>query len=564
MRRYDSEPTYPIDAHVRSGWASIVATAQDFEARVVALDGPSALDWERVASYAADAVGQTGRRVRLLDLREHFADWSEIERITTSPALREDPNFERLCDVPLRAFLADLPRVPREDGVVTLVAGPGASLVDHDLLWYVSQPKRCAEQDLARGIGRNLGRRQPAPPTLKRLFFVDWPVEDRHLNDILHDIDLWVDGEDVASPSAVAGEDLRARLAELSCEPFRTKPYFNVTPWGGHWAQEELGVNLEAPNTALGYELIAPESGVTLRGDDGSVEFPLHALAAAHPRNLLGDHVTARFGTSFPLRFDYLDTVGGGPLSIHCHPQPAYMQKVFGWEYTQHETYYMMVGGDQAIVYLGLAEGVDVHAFRTAAEQAQDRSLPFDVRAYVQAQPASVHQLFMVPAGTPHGSGPGNVVLEISATPYLYSLRFYDWLRGHDDGDSRPVHLSHAFDNLDDARQGAAVTRDLIPVPELIRSGDGWSDYVIGSSSDVFFDVCRLELDARARAETRTADRFHILNVVAGDGVVVRGSDGAEHELAYAETLIVPAAVESYSCRPTTSAGAMVVRAFVR
>ena len=51
------------------------------------------------------------------------------------------------------------------------------------------------------------------------------------------------------------------------------------------------------------------------------------------------------FGTSFPIRFDYLDTVDGGNLSVHCHPTQEYMRAVFGWPYTQHESYYVMIGG---------------------------------------------------------------------------------------------------------------------------------------------------------------------------------------------------------------------------
>ena len=45
---------------------------------------------------------------------------------------------------------------------------------------------------------------------------------------------------------------------------------------------------------------------------------PFQLLVALHPQPVLGDEVTATFGTSFPIRFDYLDTVGGGHLSIHC------------------------------------------------------------------------------------------------------------------------------------------------------------------------------------------------------------------------------------------------------
>ena len=76
---------------------------------------------------------------------------------------------------------------------------------------------------------------------------------------------------------------------------------------------------------------------------------------------------------------------------------------------------------------------------------------------HLQLHDAEQHRLYAIPAGTPHASGAGNVVLEISATPYLYTLRFYDWLRRDLEGTLRPVHLEHAFANLDPRRRGEAV-----------------------------------------------------------------------------------------------------------
>ena len=132
------------------------------------------------------------------------------------------------------------------------------------------------------------------------------------------------------------------------------------------------------------------------------------------------------------------------------------MFDVFGWPYPQHETYYLMVGNRDHRVFLGLREDAEVAEFHREAEQAAENGT-FDIERYVQVFPAQPHQLFCVPAGTPHGSGVGNVVLEVSATPYLYSLRFCDWLRRDAAGRQRPVHVDHAFENLNTSRTGAAI-----------------------------------------------------------------------------------------------------------
>lgn len=564
VRGYEAEPCHAVAAAVGSGYRAAVADLAP--GIVLAVDGPTAVDWDLLAAELRDALAARELTAKQIDTRDHFAAWPDILRLTASALLEDDPDFAPLSTAGLADFFAELPRVGAAADEVTVVFGPGAALVAHDLLWYADLPKRYAEAEITSGAGRNLG--QPAgtgPGTTRRLFYIDWPILDRHRDAIVADIDLWLDTQSASTPAWLDGAVLREALSRLASQPFRTRPTFNTTSWGGHWAQQELGFNPEAPNTALGYELIAPESGILVGAADGArVEVPLQALVAAHPQAVLGEGVHAAFGTSFPIRFDYLDTVGGGNLSVHCHPQSDYMQRVFGWPYTQHETYYMMVGGPDRRVFLGLHQDADLDGFRQAANRAVHESVPFDIERYVQSFPADQHQLFLIPAGTPHGSGEGNVVLEISATPYLYSLRFYDWLRADSEGRQRPVHVGHAFENLDTARSGDAVARDLVQQPRTVSAGEGWREDVIGRLPEMFFEVRRLELDAVATVNERTEDRFHVLNVVAGEGLAIETESGSTYTLAYAETLTIPASVGTYRVRALGDESVRYVKAFVR
>jgi len=152
-------------------------------------------------------------------------------------------------------------------------------------------------------------------------------------------------------------------------------------------------------------------------------------------------------------------------------------------------------------------------------------------------------------------------VLEISATPYLYTLRFYDWLRRDLNGDLRPVHLAHAFSNLDPRRSGEAVRRELIPEPRPLRDGPGWGELELGRLPDLFFGVNRLDFDESVPDET--GESFHVLNLVAGKVVEIETASGATHPLPYAETIIVPAAVGRYRIRRLRGGPCKVVKAFV-
>ena len=564
-RPYTATPCYPPAGRpVACGWDALAASLHAGVSRV-AIDGPVVAGWADLVKGLGKALDHRGFEADFRGTEAWLLPWPRIAEMTSSYELRDDPDFDYLAS----GRLSDLLRPPLDleapPGGLVVVYGPGAALVPHDVLWYADLPKRYAEAAVVAGTGLNLGQPAEAPAgTTKRLFFIDWPLLDRQRDEIVPHIEFWIDMQDPGSPALLDGTTLRSTLAEMAVRPFRCRPTFNTTPWGGHWAQRTLGQNPGSVNTALGYELIAPEAGVLIGAEDGTnVELPFQLIVDRHPVALLGESVHKVFGTSFPVRFDYLDTVDGGNLSVHCHPQPHYMRSVFGWPYTQHESYYVMVGGEDQQVFLGLREEADVSAFYLEASKADDEGTPLDITRYVPTFPATPHQLFLIPGGTPHGSGKGNVVLEISATPYLYSLRFYDWLRQGIDGELRPVHVDHAFKNLDVNRRGKAVARELVQAPRLLRPGDGWHEELLGSLPEMFFEVRRTALGPGAVADDATDGRFHVLNVVEGEGVLLEPAAGPAHSLVYAETLVVPAAVGRYTLRPLGRGGARVVKALV-
>ncbi|WP_210569359.1 class I mannose-6-phosphate isomerase [Streptomyces sp. GESEQ-4] len=565
-RAYDPHPSYDaVDGQVIAGWPAAVATLPSGPL-ALAVDGPAALDWGALADGLATALRSAGREVELLDVRGHYAP-SATERITARPVPADDPFFTPLSQAQVADLFDSVQQAERSlnDGVL-VVFGPGAALFGTDVLWYADLPKRYAEAAVAHGqlpVGVNLGR-AGEPGDLVRLFYTDWPVLDRHRDAYAGRIDRWIDMQDTASPTSLDGTALRGTLAHLAGGPVRTRPYFNSTPWGGQWAASELGFTPQAGNTALGYELIAPEAGVLIGEEGGAqVEVPFQLLCVLHPMDMLGQEVHRRFGTSFPIRFDYLDTMRGGNLSLHCHPQEQYMREVFGWPYTQHETYYVTDSEAGAQVLLGLTEHADVDAMRHQVEDAITDGTPLPVDDHIQTHPATVGQLFMIPAGTPHASGAGNLVLEVSATPYLYSLRFYDWLRKDATGASRPLPYEHGFANLDTARRGEDVTKDLIQRPRTLRAGEGWREEVIGALPEMFYAVHRLVVAPAAGVVDDTADRFHILNLASGQGAVIETSDGRTHFLAFAETITVPAAVGSYRVRAVGDDEVHLVKALV-
>jgi mannose-6-phosphate isomerase class I len=559
---YDPEPRYPVvGGRVEAGCEALAADVATRRPAVLAVDGPAALPWERFSASLADALRAAGLRIRTRDMRRSLASWGEIQRRTAAAELSGDPVFARTFDGSLSELFDEVPSVESAAEEVTLVVGPGSALVDHDLLWYADFPKRLALDEVQRGRAGNVGQAPGEPGSEQRLLFVDWPMLDRHKRELASRVNRYIDASDPDAPRSLAGDALRRSLAALAHRPFRTRPTFLPGPWGGQWLRRVLGVPTDAPNLAWSYELITPESGILL-GDSEPAEVGFELMMAGHAEEVLGRAVAERFGHSFPIRFDYLDTLDGGHLSIQCHPSEEYMRETFGVPYTQHETYYVMVTTPGAKIFLGLRDDADLAAFRAEAERAEQPGHAFEPERYLQTQPAEQHRLYLIPAGTPHASGAGNVVLEISATPYLYTLRFYDWLRRDLDGELRPVHLRHAFSNLDPRRRGDAVRRELVPEPRVVRDGEGWTELALGRLPELFFAVHRLDFAQEVGDDT--SGRFHALNLAAGEEVEVETAAGDVHRLSYAETIVIPAAVGAYRLRRLGGDPCKVIKAFVR
>jgi mannose-6-phosphate isomerase class I len=259
--------------------------------------------------------------------------------------------------------------------------------------------------------------------------------------------------------------------------------------------------------------------------------------------------------------------MGGGNLSFQVHPLTEYIQNEFGMHYTQDESYYLLDAGGGACVYLGLKEGVDRGAMIQDLELAQQGGPEFDADRYANRWPAKKHDHFLIPAGTVHCSGANSMVLEISATPYIFTFKLWDWGRLGLDGRPRPIHLDHGKRNIQWQRTTKWVQRELINVIQPIAEGDGWREERTGLHKREFIETRRHWFSKRVAHHTNGG--VNVLNLVEGEEAVVE-SPGGEFEpfvVHYAETFVVPAAVGTYTIRPwgqSEGKQCATVKAFVR
>jgi hypothetical protein len=323
----------------------------------------------------------------------------------------------------------------------------------------------------------------------------------------------------------------------------------------------------DAPNHAWCFDCVPEENSLLLGFGSACLELPAIDVTFLHPRELLGDFVYSRFGAEFPIRFDFLDTMGGGNLSLQVHPRKQYIRQQFGMNYTQDESYYLLDAVSDGSAYLGVKTGVDRDAMTRDLRAAQNGGPPFCAEKYVNRFPARKHDHFLIPAGTIHCSGKDSMVLEISATPYIFTFKLWDWGRLGLNGLPRPIHLDHGIANIAWERDTEWVRKNLINRVEAMAGGPGWRDERTGLHELEFIETRRRWFTVRTPHHTEGT--VNVLNLVEGREVTVESPTGAFDPLVvhYAETFIVPAAVGAYTIRPSgESEGSEcgTVRAFVR
>lgn len=181
--------------------------------------------------------------------------------------------------------------------------------------------------------------------------------------------------------------------------------------------------------------------------DKVRIEVPAMDLVLYRPVELLGMSNYCRFGAEFPIRFDFLDTMDGGNLSLQVHPMTEFIKSHYGMTYTQDESYYILDVGEGG-VYLGLRDGVDPAEFEGDLRRAQTGEIDFPAERYVNRFPAKKHDHFLIPAGTVRCSAANAMVLEISATPHIFTFKLWDWGRLGLDGLPRPIHIDEGMAHI--------------------------------------------------------------------------------------------------------------------
>ena len=553
---YDRFPSTKITGTILQGWDAVhTLLVECFKVKkVVAVDFYAGVREEEVAGelelLSPTLFINTRNLMKPQDeikaMTERFMTDDVLFGYVTNLTLNDYFDAEKLEQA--RKQVADATgRVIIVGSGAAMVAPAEATVVYVDMArWEIQQRFRVHE---VKALGVD-NREDAVSLQYKRGYFNDWRILDRYKASLFGRVDFWLDTHIANEPRLIDKETFFKGIEETVKTPFRVVPFFDPAPWGGQWMKEVCGLNPEKENYGWCFDCVPEENSLYFEVNGVRFELPSVDLVLLKSRELLGEPVEARFGKDFPIRFDFLDTVGGGNLSVQVHPTTQFIRENFGMYYTQDESYYLLDAKEGASVYLGLKTGIDKNEMIHDLREAQKGEVVFDTERYVNRLPAKKHDHYLIPGGTVHCSGSEALVLEISSTPNLFTFKLWDWQRLGLDGKPRPINVERGKDVIDWKRDTEYVNKHLANRFTQVAEGDGWREECTGLHPNEFIETHRHWFSKPVTHHTNNS--VNVLNLVEGEEAVVESPINAFKPFVvhYAETFIIPASVGEYTIAP--------------
>lgn len=306
--------------------------------------------------------------------------------------------------------------------------------------------------------------------------------------------------------------------------PLRFVPIYKEKVWGGRRLERVFGRALPAgARVGESWEIADHGADVSVVADGPWAGRGLDEIVRGDARRVLGSAFAAARLDRFPLLVKALDASKN--LSIQVHPPDGYASVHEGGGPGKTELWYVADADEGAGVLCGLRDGVGREAVLRALEEER---LPECLRLI----PVKKGDAIFVPAGRIHAVCAGVLVIEIEENSDI-TYRLYDWGRK-----GRPMHRGKGLDVTDFADRSDPL------LAKRWEEGDGFRTARLARCP--YFSTAVHEVGARMRS-CCAGDRFRILSVASGSGVIRHGGAGGETALRGGDHFLLPAGLGGYT-----------------
>lgn len=548
---YDKYPSISVDRNAFEGFENLRKILKNTKDRVTIFDCYPIVDTKSLLDNIKDLYDIVILSDECAYKNQELTD--KMQRWLTNDRIFGLMTTDFLDDYFIKEKIEDKRKIIENSDKKVLVIGVGALLVySEGLVLHASIARWESQLRFRKGTPNwNCDNYNEDPLTkFKRGYFSEWRLGDKHKVRFVDKIDYFVDTNDISCPKVISRKDYFYAMQKTVKRPFRVVPYFDPGVWGGQWMKDVCGLDKREKNFAWCFDCVPEENSMYYDFGNVRVEMPAIDLVLFFAKNLLGERVQARFGNEFPIRFDFLDTMGGQNLSLQVHPTTEYIQQTFNMHYTQDESYYILDCEDDGSVFLGVKKDIDKNQFIQALQNAQNTG-EINVEKYINRWHAKKHDHFLIPAGTIHCSGSNAMVLEISSTPYIFTFKLWDWGRLGLDGKPRPINIGHGSRVIDFSRDTDWVANNLVGQVNTINNADTFTEEKTGLHEREFLETRRHWFcDEVLHKSDRSVN---VLNLVEGEEAEIISPDNSFEPFVvhYAETFILPADAGDYIIRPT-------------
>lgn len=313
--------------------------------------------------------------------------------------------------------------------------------------------------------------------------------------------------------------------------PLKFEGIYKSKIWGGNKLKGILNKAIE-DNEPIGesWEISGVQGNLSVVSNGFLAGNNIEELIEIYLGDLVGDRIYETFGNEFPLLLKFIDA--NDFLSIQVHPDDELARERHN-SYGKTEMWYVVQADKDSELIAGFNQ-----------EMSKEKYLQHfgsgTLREILNFEKVKGGDVFFMPAGKVHATGPGILFAEIQQTSDI-TYRIYDWDRTDSNGEARELHTELAIDaiNFSFADQHKKMY-----------------DVIENETSEVvnceFFTTNIMEISKLVEKDYNWLDSFVVYMVIEGDVELVYSENNDKELVKKGETILLPAILKNVFINPTT------------
>lgn len=297
--------------------------------------------------------------------------------------------------------------------------------------------------------------------------------------------------------------------------PLRFNKVFIEKVWGGREFESKLGMKLpENKKIGESWEISAHPNGMSTVENGFLAGRTLQEVYDEYKGALVGEKVYREYGQTFPLLIKYLDV--NDRLSIQVHPDDEVALKKHN-ELGKSESWYIMEASDDALLIMGMKEGITKEKF---LEKAGNN----DFTDMFEEITVKKGDLIDINPGMVHASLKGSVLFAEIQENSDITYRIYDFDR-EENGKKRELHIRDSAEVIDFKRKAEVTNTDF-------AKGENRKNII----RKKYYSIDRIKISDTF--EDINEDSMIIYSILEGEGSI--SSNGTILNIKKGESLLVP------------------------